>query len=150
MFDPHITYYNSFASLGGLINSDVLLDNMFTRPPPTKLETCKKLYDSPVVLPSGKVLACDCFAAMDAIEDLGIGDILENSLGDIWRSHRLKEIRESFTSGALNPTCARCDVYENLDFYRGPEGRLRKALNEERKRGQFSRREPESGYWLNP
>lgn len=148
-FDPHISYYNTFASLGGVI-SDSLLDNMHTRDAPVKRETCKKLYDSPVVLPDGKVLACDCFAAMDAIDDLGIGNIREESLGDIWRSHRLTKIRESFYNGTVNPTCARCDVYENLDFYRSPEGRLRKSLNEERKAGKFEKRGPEIGYWLNP
>jgi len=149
-FNPHIYYYNTFATLGGLINSDLLLDNMHGRSQTSKMETCRKLYDSPVVLPNGTVLACDCFAAMDAIEDLGIGNILENSLGDIWRSHRLRELRESFVDGNVNPTCARCDVYENLDLFRTREGRIRMTLNEERLQGKFRRREPESGYWLNP
>ena len=149
-FNPHIYYYNTFASLGGVINSDMLLDNMHTRLPRDKPESCRKLFDSPVVLPNGTVLACDCFAAMDAIEDLGIGNVLENSLGDIWRSHKMRELRESFANGNLNPTCARCDVYEDLSLLRGAEGRLRVKLNEERLQGKFRRRKPESGYWLNP
>jgi hypothetical protein len=72
---------------------------------------------------------------MDAVADLGIGNILETPLLDIWQGERLRQIREQFEKGSLNKTCAGCDMYRNLELYRTREGRMRADLNRQRASG---------------
>jgi hypothetical protein len=72
---------------------------------------------------------------MDAIADLGIGNILNSDLLEIWRSHRLRELRDGFGTNALNKTCAGCDMYRDLEFYRTRAGRLRATMNRARLSG---------------
>src|SRR5262245_23550935 len=98
---------------------------------PAKREACVNLYNGPIVLPEGTVIACSCLASMDALEDLTIGNIMEADLLDIWRSHRLRELRASFPEG-LNATCSGCDMYHDLDLYRTREGSQRASLNTHR------------------
>jgi radical SAM protein with 4Fe4S-binding SPASM domain len=90
-----------------------------------------------MVLPDGTVVGCNCVAAMDAVKDLGIGNILQASLADIWSGHSMLKLRSSFGSGALNSTCTNCDMYRNLEFYRTRDGRQRSALNQARKQGRI-------------
>jgi hypothetical protein len=78
---------------------------------------------------------------MDAVADLGIGNILEMSLLEIWRGDRLRQIREQFETGGLNKTCAACDMYRNLELYRTREGRVRADLNRQRAAGVVVARE---------
>jgi hypothetical protein len=78
---------------------------------------------------------------MDATADLGIGNILRSHLKDIWTSQRMQEIRSSFGTEALNPTCKNCDMYRNLDLYRTGEGRERARINHLRHHGKIVKRE---------
>jgi radical SAM protein with 4Fe4S-binding SPASM domain len=93
-------------------------------------------YNGPIVLADGAVLACSCVASMDAVADLGIGNIRNDTLLNLWQGARLKQLRESFTTQTLNPTCAGCDMYRDLDLYRSSEGRRRAQANRSRSRGQ--------------
>jgi radical SAM protein with 4Fe4S-binding SPASM domain len=100
-----------------------------------------ELFNGPIVLPEGEVMICCNVAAMDAIGDLSIGNILETSLLDIWSGDKATRLRNSFLNGQLNDTCARCDMYRNLELYRTSEGRRRAALNRRRMDGEIVRRE---------
>jgi Iron-sulfur cluster-binding domain len=72
---------------------------------------------------------------MDAVADLGIGNVLQTPLLEIWQGDKLRRIREQFENQNLNPTCAACDMYRNLELYRTREGRLRADLNRQRASG---------------
>jgi MoaA/NifB/PqqE/SkfB family radical SAM enzyme len=65
-----------------------------------------------------------------------VGNILHSSLEEIWRGSRIRDLRSSFGTAKLNSTCAGCDMYRNLEFYRTRQGRKRAALNLARKDGK--------------
>jgi Iron-sulfur cluster-binding domain len=66
---------------------------------------------------------------------LGIGNVLQANLLEIWRSEPLKQLRASFGTSSLNKTCAGCDMYRDLEFYRTGDGRRRARMNRERHLG---------------
>jgi radical SAM protein with 4Fe4S-binding SPASM domain len=137
---PDIDFTWSFTSAGGRVTRQALPAGMRLRVVTSRSETCVQLYNGPIVLPDGTVMACSCVAAMDAVKDLGIGNLRESSLLDIWTSAAMGRLRESFAAGGLNATCAACDMYRGLELYRTAEGRARARLNEQRHAGEFSRR----------
>ena len=73
---------------------------------------------------------------MDAVKNLGIGNILQHSLQEIWTGAAVKQLRASFSQGGLNATCSGCDMYRDLELYRTSEGRRRAALNRARAEGR--------------
>jgi radical SAM protein with 4Fe4S-binding SPASM domain len=147
-FDPPLDFTWSFTTAGGRITREMLPAAMRLRTSPRKSEACVNTYNGPMVLPSGDVIACSCVAAMDAIADLKIGNIVEQPLGDIWRSHQTQALRASFGAPELNRTCAGCDMYRNLDLYRTSEGRARAQINRARARGEIVKRARESGVFV--
>lgn len=104
-------------------------------------EACVNTYNGPIVLPEGEVMGCSCVAAMDALKDLQIGNILKSSLAEIWSGRQIRDLRCSFAHGGLNPTCAGCDMYRDLEFYRTGEGRRRAELNRARAEGRIVKTE---------
>lgn len=138
-YKPEIDFTWSFYDFGGKIKESDLLGTMKMRQVATdkKTQPCKNLYDGPIVLPEGVVMACYCAAAMDAIEDLSIGNIMNESLGEIWTgSQRQKLIAQFEKGGNLNSTCSACTAYRNLDFYRSSKGRRFGSENEARVKGE--------------
>jgi MoaA/NifB/PqqE/SkfB family radical SAM enzyme len=146
--EPDIDFTWSFTSAGGRITREELPAGMRLRVVTSRRETCVQLYNGPIVLPDGTVMACSCVAAMDAVPDLGLGNVLESDLAELWRSARMRELRESFARGGstgLNRTCAGCDMYRGLELYRTAEGRERARISRERQSGAFTRREKPKG-----
>jgi radical SAM protein with 4Fe4S-binding SPASM domain len=142
---PDIDFTWSFTSAGGRISRQALPPGMRLRVVTHRRETCVQLYNGPIVLPDGQVMACSCVAAMDAIADLGLGNLREHSLAELWTSAEMKRLRRSFTAGGLNPTCAGCDMYRGLGLYRTAEGRKRARLNLRRGQGEIVRRPQPKG-----
>jgi radical SAM protein with 4Fe4S-binding SPASM domain len=138
--NPAIDFTWSFTSANGRITRPLLPDSMKLRVVSSRKETCVQLYNGPIVLPDGTVMACSCVAAMDAIEDLAIGNVMQSSLLDIWASERMKQIRASFGGEGLNKTCAGCDMYRKPELYRTSEGRERAKINLARYEGQTAKR----------
>ena len=146
--DPLIDFTWRYQNGGGLITRELLPAAMKLRPLPVMEEACSRLYDGPIVLPDGKVLACSCIAAMDALEDLKIGDIHEEMLSRIWRGKRMRDLRDQFQAcGKLNATCSNCSSYSNLDPYRTGDGRDRARVNRLRGMGQIVFRDRTKGYF---
>jgi radical SAM protein with 4Fe4S-binding SPASM domain len=139
-YNPEVDFTWSFTTAGGRIKRTDLPDIMRLRALSPKKEACVNTYNGPIVLPDGNVLACSCVAAVDAVEDLRIGNLFDGRLGDIWRSDRTRQLREDFGTEKLNPTCRKCDMYRNLDLYRSREGRVRAKINALRAKGQVVHR----------
>lgn len=139
-YSPAIDVTWSFTSANGRITRDMLPAAMKLRVVKSRKETCVQLYNGPIVLPDGTVMGCSCVASMDAIPDLGIGNIMEASLGDIWTGGRMQALRSSFNNGSLNLTCNGCDMYRDLELYRTTEGRERAKINRLRSQGISVRR----------
>jgi len=144
-YRPDIDFTWSFTSAGGRITREALPEGMRLRVVTSRRETCVQLYNGPIVLPDGTVMACSCVAAMDAVPDLGLGNVLESSLVELWAGDRMRRLRESFAAGGLNKTCAGCDMYRGLELYRTAEGRERAQITRERQAGGFQRREKPKG-----
>jgi hypothetical protein len=144
-YDPAIDFTWSFTSAGGRISRDQLPAGMKLRTVQSRREPCVQLYNGPIVLPSGKVMACSCVAAIDAVVDLGIGSVLDSDLATIFTSEKMRTIRAGFGTEALNPTCAKCDMYRGLDLYRTAEGRERAAISKARAEGSVVRRAKPKG-----
>jgi hypothetical protein len=78
---------------------------------------------------------------MDALVDLRIGNLHEQSLLEIYTGMLMQQIRAQFQSGnRLNKTCVDCDMYRDLELYRTREGRLRADLNRRRYAGEAVKR----------
>jgi radical SAM protein with 4Fe4S-binding SPASM domain len=137
---PAIDFTWSYTSAGGRITPEIIPQTMRLRSVKSRKEVCVQLYNGPIVLPDGTVMACSCVAAMDALSDLAIGNITHSSLLDIWAGESMKSLRAGFGNGSLNKTCAGCDMYRNLELYRTSEGRKRAKLNRERFDGKIVRR----------
>ena len=141
---PGIDFTWSFTSAGGRITREALPPAMRLRVVSSRPEPCVQLYNGPMVLPDGIVIACGCVASMDALADLAIGNVLEENLGEVWRNRTLHGIRDSFGTDALNATCRSCDMYRDLELYRTGEGRRRAAISRRRGAGEHVRREDAS------
>jgi radical SAM protein with 4Fe4S-binding SPASM domain len=139
-YRPAVDFTWSFTSANGRITREMLPAAMKLRVVKRRREACVQLYNGPIVLPDGTVMGCSCVASMDATRDLGIGNIMESSLGEIWTSSRMKTLRSSFKDGTLNPTCSGCDMYRDLEKYRRSEGRERARINRLRDQGVTIRR----------
>jgi len=139
-YNPELDFTWSYTSAGGRITREALPKQMKLRVVTSRRETCVNLYNGPIILPNGTVMGCSCVAAMDAVADLGIGNVMKTNLLEIWQSEQLKQLRASFGTGSLNKTCAGCDMYRNLELYRTSEGRERARINHIRSEGQLVRR----------
>ena len=138
---PTVDFAWSYRSVGGRITREALPDEMQFRKVPPKKETCGSLYNGAMVLVDGTVVACACIAAMDAVPDLKIGNVLENDLLEIYASELTRQLREQFRNpGTLNSTCANCDAYQDCELYRTKEGRIRAELNRKRAQGTVCKR----------
>lgn len=136
---PQLDFTWSFTSANGRITRDILPASMKLRVVSSRPEPCVNTYNGPMVLPDGTVMGCSCVAAMDAAKDLAIGNVMKNSLAEIWSGAAVQKLRLSFTDGALNSTCSGCDMYRDLEFYRTRDGRRRGSLNLARAHGEAVR-----------
>jgi MoaA/NifB/PqqE/SkfB family radical SAM enzyme len=140
---PQLDFTWSYTTANGRIKREDLPASMKIRTVPRrKKESCVQLFNGPIVLSNGDILACACVAAIDASNDLGIGNILTEDLLGAWTGERLRQIRAGFPNGGLNATCEGCDMYRDLELYRTSEGRVRAKLNLVRRSGEIVRREP--------
>jgi radical SAM protein with 4Fe4S-binding SPASM domain len=138
---PTIDFAWSYRSVGGRITREMLPEQMKFRKVSAKKEPCGSLYNGAMVLIDGTVVACACLAAMDAVPDLRIGNVMENDLREIWASEATRQLRDQFRpGGSLNPTCAACDAYQDCELYRTKEGRIRAELNSKRAAGTVCKR----------
>jgi len=102
----------SYDSWGGLIKQEDLFGEMQLAPPPSdKSIPCLHTFTL-TVLSDGRVRACGCRFNNEAIDDpLVIGDATTQTLGEIWHSQTLKQLRRRFTTGELPSLCQKCSAY---------------------------------------
>jgi radical SAM protein with 4Fe4S-binding SPASM domain len=138
-YKPQLDFTWSFTSANGRITREMLPTSMKLRVVSSRPEPCVNTYNGLMILPDGTVMGCSCVAAMDAVRDLGIGNVMKTPLKEIWVGAATRNLRSSFGTAALNPTCSRCDMYRDLEFYRTAEGRQRARLNLARAEGKTLR-----------
>lgn len=123
---PHEVEFNTdFDTWLGVISGNDLPKGMYVRARPAReKEPCYWLYDGPIVFSDGSVGLCGC-RDFNADSELIIGNIMQASLLQLWRSQKTSALRDKFRKGEYPDICAKCSAYANLDLYRSPEGRSR-------------------------
>src|SRR3989442_9550398 len=91
-YEPALDFTWSYTSASGRITRELLPSAMKFRVVKSRKETCVQLYNGPIILPDGTVMACSCVASMDALEDLGIGNIMERTLLEIWTDNKMRSL----------------------------------------------------------
>ncbi len=130
-FEPRIDFTYSFDDWLGAIDYEVAPEGFKMRIAPTQHEPCLWLYDGPIVFANGDVGLCGC-RDIEANSDLIVGNIMEASLIDIWRSERVKSLRSGFCGPGKPNICAKCKMYRDLNMYRTVEGMQRTYLTRKR------------------
>lgn len=148
-YDPHISFNHTFANSGGLI-TELPPGMTFEAPyPGLKRKPCFQTYAGLLVRSDGQVQVCACESAVNADEALVVGDLNEQSLGDIWRGERLKALRASFAGPTLNANCQACDMYYKAADFHSPKARERARVSRRRQAGEIVRRDgPMAEEWL--
>lgn len=117
--DFRIDYLYNYHSWGGLIKQKDLKGEMRMSPlPVNKIKPCGLSYSGLRVAWNGYVTPCWCG---DVELDLKIGNIMENSLIDIWKGKKMFNFRKSFLIGKPPLICQRCEHYSGLDHFRNIE-----------------------------
>jgi len=132
-FLPHEVEFNTdFDTWLGTIKQGDLIKGMHVRPfTPHDKEPCYWLYDGPIIFADGKVGLCGC-RDYNADSELIVGNILEESLWDIWHSEKVSMLRARFWKADQPAICKRCTAYVNIDIYRSKFGSERARIIAER------------------
>jgi len=98
---------------GGLVSK--VGGGLWLMGPPRHRGPCALLYDSSIlVLPDGRVTPCHC---RDLEGELYIGNVMENSLNEIWLGTLLRKFREEQGKGTFSLPCRRCSAYIPLKHW---------------------------------
>lgn len=129
----HTVEFNTdYDTWTGEIKEDDLLSGMNIRPKSNlENEPCIWLYDGPIVFADGNVGLCGC-RDFNANSELIVGNIVEHSLMDIWRSDKVEQLRESFFNNKPPDICNKCTTYVNLNLFRTKPGSKRAFLTKKR------------------
>jgi radical SAM protein with 4Fe4S-binding SPASM domain len=122
-----INYY--FEDWSGAIKQSDLLNGMKIRPFSLlvlrRKAPCWMLYGSLHILSDGTVALCGC-QELEGDSDLVLGNIMDNSLADIYRSEQAKQIRENWLNGGKIPdVCRKCRNYSPYTFSMLKETRIK-------------------------
>jgi len=113
-----INYY--FDDWAGAIKSTDLLKGMKLRPFSLLIlrrkAPCWMLYGGLAVLSDGTVAMCGC-QELEGDSDLVLGNIMDNSLVDLYKSEQAKMIRKNWLNGSRIPQiCQNCRNYNPYTF----------------------------------
>jgi radical SAM protein with 4Fe4S-binding SPASM domain len=113
-----INYY--FEDWSGAIKQSDLLKGMKLRPFSLlvlrRKAPCWMLYGSLHILSDGTVAMCGC-QELEGDSDLVLGNIMDSSLADLYRSEQAKMIRKNWLNGSKIPdVCRKCRNYSPYTF----------------------------------
>jgi radical SAM protein with 4Fe4S-binding SPASM domain len=122
-----INYY--FEDWSGAVRSSDLLKGMKIRPPMLLIfrrkTPCWMLYGELAILSDGTVAMCGCHE-LEGDSDLVLGNIMDSSLMDLYRSEKAKMIRQNWLNGSKIPDiCRNCLNYNPYTFGMLKETRIR-------------------------
>lgn len=146
-YEPRIECLEVFSRAGGLITELPGGMRLADAPLKPKTEPCRQTFMGLTVQSNGDVQACGCESAVNA-PDLIVGNVMRQTLLEIWRGERMLRLRKSFEDGSLNPNCASCDYYYLKPGFHTPEMRARAKSSRRRVAGEVVRHlEPVASSW---
>jgi radical SAM protein with 4Fe4S-binding SPASM domain len=112
----HFSDTTSFDNWTGLILQDDLVPGMKLAEDTkrTKMKPCSRLVDVQI-LANGDVRLCGCRMGNTSNDDLVVGNLLKQSLSEIWYSDKVGEIWENFLYQKYPKICLDCSYYEAID-----------------------------------
>ena len=105
-----VVFDNIYDSWCGRISETDMVGNMKLKLNKEKKEPCSLLFNKLSILWNGTVVPC----CRDIDGEVIIGNVMEQSIDDIWRGDTLKNLREGFTQGTIPLICEKCEHYEGL------------------------------------
>lgn len=116
----NVEYNHSYDNWGGKITQkDLLGVQRFMRIPKNKKLTCGRIHNL-TILPNGDVRLCGCRVKDTLYDELIVGNIHKNTLLDLFKSKKRKELLGSFAKGKLPDVCKDCSHYvPSLDQTKG-------------------------------
>jgi len=120
--NKNITYQSYYDSWSGKIKQADLPDFMLLRTLRRKRKPCYFLYVEPLVQWDGNITACPC-RDLDGDAEFSLGNIVEKSLIEMWRSDKLRNLRISFFEGKIPSMCSGCRHYNDISILRAPHFR---------------------------
>lgn len=122
-----INYY--FEDWSGAIKQSDLLKGMKLRPFSLLIlrrkAPCWMLYGGLQILSDGTVAMCGC-QELEGDSDLVLGNIMDSSLADLYRSEKAKMIRKNWRNGSKIPdVCRKCRNYNPYTFCMLKETRIK-------------------------
>ncbi|TES90008.1 MAG: radical SAM protein [Candidatus Cloacimonadota bacterium] len=108
--DARIIFDNIYDSWSGRISKKDMVDDMKLKMNREKKEPCSLLYNTLSIMWNGDVVPC----CRDIDGEVILGNILQQSIDEIWRGDILKNLRRSFTKGSIPAICKKCEHYEGL------------------------------------
>lgn len=105
---------DTFSSWCGMISKDELPDGAKLNEANNQdvTSSCFFLSYSLMIMPNGKVLACGC---MDGNETTEIGNIINDSISNIYLGEKRVNLIKSFSNGKLPNICLKCSYYNPLE-----------------------------------
>lgn len=101
-----------FDNFGGMITPADLKGAMHMKKEyPKKHYPCIRLYNAISILPKGDVRLCGCRLKTSQYDDLVIGNVFEQHLGDIYNGERAQKLRMDFGNGIYPAVCKDCSFY---------------------------------------
>lgn len=109
-----VTFAIRYDSWSGQIRRDELLGVMRLRPAPRKKQPCIMLWFGSTVHADGSFTLCGC-RDLEGTSELGLGNLKNQSLSELWTSPRLQDIRRNFTT-QLPDVCVDCSHYSPVSI----------------------------------
>ena len=113
----NISYIYNYHSWGGKIRAEDLRGPMRFNDPKQRQYPCCKLYGGLTVYWNGDVTVCGC-SDVNSTSELMLGNITDNSLIDLWRGGKLRNIRRDFRNGIFPDVCRVCTAQPSVKIYR--------------------------------
>lgn len=103
-----------YDSWCGRISVDKMLGEMRLKEGREKKEPCSLLFNTLTVTWKGDVVPC----CRDLDGEVVLGSIIEQSVDEVWKGERIKNLRNKFRSGNIPEMCTRCEHFEGLKSLR--------------------------------
>jgi MoaA/NifB/PqqE/SkfB family radical SAM enzyme len=113
-----ISHIWTYANYSGVIKSDSEMNLQVLQGSSKKFESCVYACVHMAVCWDGKVTACGC-ADFEG-KSLWIGQVGEDSLGELWCGEKRSRILDSFHNGRLTPICNQCTAYQPDSIFAQP------------------------------
>lgn len=102
-----------FDTWGGLLEDNLSkFEQLPIKERVDRVGPCKISFAKPLITVNGDFKLCDC---RDALDELVVGNVFEQSIEEIWCGENIKKMRNRFYSDKTMPdVCSKCEYYQSI------------------------------------